>query len=87
MRWNYWLDVMMILLALVLAVSAVLLWVVFPQGYFPSRLLWLAIHRWVGLGLSVAVLVHVALHWRWLVRITRRWVERGLGRTDDAENG
>ena len=76
MRWNYWLDVMMILLALVLAVSAVLLWVVFPQGYFPSRLLWLAIHRWVGLGLIVAVLVHVALHWKWLVRMTGRWVER-----------
>jgi hypothetical protein len=60
------------LLALNLAISAVLLWVVFPQGYFAARLLWLGIHKWTGLALSVAVVVHVPLHWNWLVYRTRR---------------
>jgi cytochrome b subunit of formate dehydrogenase len=64
------------LLALVLAVSAFLLWVVLPQGYFAARLLWLSIHKWTGLALSVTVILHVLLHWRWLVRMTRRALGR-----------
>jgi cytochrome b subunit of formate dehydrogenase len=73
---NYWVSVVMALLALALGVSAFLLWVVLPQGYFAARLLWLSIHRWTGLALSVTVLTHVLLHARWLVRMTRRVVER-----------
>jgi cytochrome b subunit of formate dehydrogenase len=69
---NYWVDVMMGFLALTLGVSAFLLWVVLPQGYFASRLLWLSIHKWTGLALSATVLLHVLLHGRWLVRMTRR---------------
>jgi hypothetical protein len=68
---QYWIDVSMGLLALVLAVSSALLWVVLPQGFFATRLLWIQIHKWVGLGLSILALIHMALHWRWLVRMTR----------------
>jgi cytochrome b subunit of formate dehydrogenase len=73
---NYWVDVVMGLMALTLGVSALLLWVVLPQGYFASRLLWLGIHKWTGLALSVTVLLHVLLHGRWLVRTTKRVVRR-----------
>ena len=69
---NFWLDVVMGLLALGVGLSALLLWVVLPQGYFATRLLWLGIHKWSGLALSVAVLLHVVLHWRWLGRMARR---------------
>jgi hypothetical protein len=72
---NYWLDVVMALLALTVALSALLLWVVFPQGYFAARLLWLEIHKWTGLALSLAVLLHILLHWSWLVRMTKRILE------------
>jgi hypothetical protein len=73
--WYYWLDVAMGLLALLLAISSLLLWVVFPRGYYPSRALWVAIHKWGGLALGIVALVHVLLHWRWLVRMTRRVFE------------
>ena len=69
---NYWLDVVMGLLALIVAVSSFLLWVVFPRGYFVARAVWVDIHKWVGLALGITVLVHVAFHWRWLTRMTRR---------------
>jgi membrane protein implicated in regulation of membrane protease activity len=69
---NYWVDVLMGLLALALGTSAFLLWVVLPQGYFGARLLWLSIHKWTGLALSVTVVLHLVLHWKWLVRMTRR---------------
>jgi hypothetical protein len=72
---NYWLDVVMGLLALMVGLSAVLLWVVFPQGYFAARLIWLEIHKWSGLFLSIAAALHVLLHGRWLMRMTRRILE------------
>ncbi|MGD2144532.1 MAG: hypothetical protein PVF54_08660 [Anaerolineae bacterium] len=78
---NYWVDVVMGLLALMVGVSALLLWVVLPQGYFASRLLWLGMHKWSGLALSVTVLLHVLLHGRWLLRMTRR-VARRLSEQD-----
>jgi hypothetical protein len=69
---NYWLDVTMGLLALVLAVSSFLLWLVFPRGFYPARTLWVFVHKWSGLALGIAVIVHVGLHWRWLREQTRR---------------
>ncbi|MGD8244891.1 MAG: DUF4405 domain-containing protein [Anaerolineae bacterium] len=80
---NYWVDVVMGLLALALGVSALLLWVVLPQGYFAARLRWLSIHKWAGLALSLTVLLHVLLHGRWLLRMTERVME-GFSRRDVA---
>ena len=86
---NYWLDVIMGLLALTLGLSAFLLWIVLPQGYFPSRLLWLEIHKWVGLALSVAVLLHIGLHWKWLVHMTQQRFARlpGLAERSSTRRG
>ena len=69
---NYWMFIVQAVLSLLLGVSSFLLWVVFPRGYFPARTLWVAIHKWSGLALGVAVSVHVLLHRAWLVRMTRR---------------
>jgi hypothetical protein len=32
------------------------------------------VHKWGGLALGVGVLLHVLLHWKWLVRKTRRYL-------------
>ena len=77
---NYYVDVILGLLATILTVSSLLLWVVLPQGYFPSRLLWLEAHKWSGLAVTVAVIVHLALHWRWLLSMTRRQLSRAARR-------
>ena len=70
--YHYWLDMVLLLLSLLLAASSFLLWVVFPRGYYPARALWVEIHKWGGLALGVAASLHLALHWKWLVRMTRR---------------
>lgn len=31
---------------------------------------WLDLHNWTAVALTVIVLVHVILHWRWIVRMT-----------------
>ena len=71
---NYLLFVLQAVAALILGISAFLLWLVFPRGYFPARLLWVDIHKWGGLTLGSLVLLHVMLHWRWLVCMTRRYL-------------
>ena len=68
---NYLLFLAMAVDCLLLAASCVLLWLVFPRGYFPARVLWVSIHKWSGFSLGVIVAIHIALHWRWLLAMTR----------------
>jgi hypothetical protein len=37
------------------------------------------LHKWGGLALTIAVIVHLALHHRWLLRMTRRLLQRLRG--------
>ena len=73
---NYAIDVLLFLTALTLAISSLLIWVVLPKGYNPQWLLWIAIHKWSGLALFIAAFLHIALHWRWLVTMTKRMLNR-----------
>lgn len=41
----------------------------------------LAIHEWLGLGIGAALCVHLLLHWRWVVGITRKLFGRLPGKT------
>ena len=78
---HFWLDLTMGLLALVEILTSFLLWVVLPQGYYRSRFTWLAIHKYVGLTLTLFAILHVALHWRWLATMAGRvLVQVGLGK-------
>ena len=36
----------------------------------------LAVHEWLGIGLGLALLLHLTLHWDWVVRTTRRLLAR-----------
>lgn len=35
----------------------------------------IAIHEWLGIGLGVAILFHITLHWDWVLRTTRRLID------------
>lgn len=37
----------------------------------------LAVHEWLGIGLGVALLVHLTLHWDWVIRTTRKLLRPG----------
>jgi len=36
-----------------------------------SKHTWTDIHDWVAIALVVLVIIHVILHWRWIVRMAR----------------
>lgn len=61
---NFWFD----LLIFVAALFA-------PAVMFTG----LAIHEWLGLGLGLAVIAHLLLHWQWIAQITRRFFARTTG--------
>lgn len=71
---HYSIDVAQGIVAFLLLVSSLLLWVVFPKGFYPSYLLWIDIHKWSGVALTVLVILHVALHWRWIIQKSRSFI-------------
>src|ERR1700683_1444644 len=37
----------------------------------------IATHEWLGIGLGVVLLVHLTLHWDWVIRTTRKLLRPG----------
>jgi hypothetical protein len=63
------------------AVSGFVLWFALPSGggrrgletaYLGlTRYTWTEIHDWVAIALTVIVLIHLLIHWKWVLRMTR----------------
>lgn len=34
------------------------------------------VHEWLGVGLIAVIIIHILLHWQWVVSITRRFFQR-----------
>ena len=71
---NYLIFMAQAIAAILLGISALLLWQFFPRGFLESRQLWVDIHKWTGVALAVLVIIHIVLHWKWLVRMTRHYL-------------
>jgi len=35
-----------------------------------------AIHEWLGVGIAVVMIVHILLHWEWVLAVTKRFLTR-----------
>lgn len=87
-RRNWWIDAMLLSSALVASLSGVYFLFVPLGGYrggrnpmfgvevLFSRGTWGDLHTWSGVAMIGAALIHVAVHWPWLVSMGRRlWAE------------
>jgi hypothetical protein len=86
---NYLVGILMFLLALFEGVSGLVLWLILPKGggyrwgrellaeatFLWSRDTWIDLHDWVGVALAVVVVIHVVLHWDWIVHMAKRYFE------------
>lgn len=45
----------------------------YDQGLLFNRITWDLIHTWSGVIMIIAGVVHFAIHWRWIVNVTRRF--------------
>jgi preprotein translocase subunit SecY len=44
-----------------------------------SRSTWDAVHTWAGVALIIAAVIHLAIHWGWVTKVTRRVLASLLG--------
>jgi hypothetical protein len=81
---NYLIALAMALLGLAQLVSGFVLWLVLPSGgrggsvgtLLWSRGTWVDIHTWSAVTLVAIVIVHIILHWGWIVRLTKSYFKR-----------
>ena len=88
-RVHYWIDVIIAVGFILTAVSGLVLYLVPSGGYqggrnpyygrevmFLAHDAWKALHTWSSLAMTAGVLVHLVLHWRWMVCMTRNSLKR-----------
>lgn len=79
---NYLIALVMGLLGLIQMVSGFVLWLVLPHGgrggdtFLWLRDVWLTMHNRAALLLAAIVIVHIILHWGWIVRMTKSYFKR-----------
>jgi len=85
---NYAVDFITLLLILAMIGTGVVIRYVLPPGsgghgggerwllWGLDRHDWGGLHFWLAVGLSAVMLLHVALHWKWICGVTRRWIGR-----------
>lgn len=52
-----------------------------------TRATWRDLHIWVSVLMAAGAIVHFALHWSWVVRMTQRFVQTALGRRKPLRSG
>jgi hypothetical protein len=86
---NYILFIIMFLLGIFQAVSGFVLWLVIPHGqgyrggrgldlvfdsFVWSRDTWMDLHDWTAVALLVMLIIHLVLHWKWIIYMTKKSV-------------
>ncbi len=91
-RLNWQIDAVLFLSAITAALSGVY-FLFLPSGGYQGgrnpfygvtilfdRHTWDLLHTWSGVAMILAVLVHFAIHWKWVTAMTRRIFNEMLGR-------
>lgn len=71
---NAWIDALAAVEALVLLSTGLLIWLRLPPGSGHAATIWTLdrhqwgdLHAWVAMAMVATLLVHLALHWKWIV--------------------
>jgi Domain of unknown function (DUF4405) len=83
-KWNAWLDAAIFISLVLTAWTGVILWLILPEGSGSSYSLflgvsksaWVTVHDWAGVAMLAGLLMHVVLHWEWVVCVASRFTRR-----------
>jgi hypothetical protein len=91
-RINYYIDIVIGISFILVALSGVILFFAGSGGYQGgrnpryaqevlgiSRLLWKDLHDWGGIVMLGGVFLHLVLHWKWFVCMTRNLFRKPAG--------
>ncbi|NMC52741.1 MAG: DUF4405 domain-containing protein [Chloroflexi bacterium] len=91
-QFNIWLDFVLAVSFLLTAVSGVALLAItgipvpeIASGILLSQTAWDMIHTWASIVMTITAIVHLAIHWRWVVNVSRKILLRS-GSIRQAEN-
>jgi hypothetical protein len=76
-RFNLWLNLVVALSFSLTALSGVYFWLAPGEHdalnfmFLFSRSAWDMLHTWAGVTFIAAVVVHFAIHWKWVTKVTR----------------
>jgi hypothetical protein len=86
LRQNWWIDMVLGITAVIAVLSSVYFLIYPISGYqggrnpqydavlIFNRLTWDIIHTWSGIGMIFAAIIHVAIHWNWIIQTAiRTW--------------
>lgn len=82
---NYFIDVMMVFLFLVVAKSGIVLYFFLPEGqrragwqsfFGIARHTWKDIHELSGILMIALIFLHIILHLKWLLEMTKNILKR-----------
>jgi fucose 4-O-acetylase-like acetyltransferase len=81
---NFWLDIVIFTAFLATAITGLLLWLVIPGGRGSGNLIflgltrhtWVDLHNWAGLAMLIGAVVHLILHWKWLICVAERFFKK-----------
>lgn len=77
-RWNFWVDIVTgVVFAAIVGTGILEKWVLPPGSRGGSGLVWLGegrhfwadIHFWLGISMLALVVVHIWLHWSWVLKV------------------
>ncbi len=84
---NYIINMVFGVLMLCQGITGLILWLLVPGGYryrggvggdgdgafLLTRSEWRDVHTWLAVALAVTFIIHIAIHWQWLVSMTKSY--------------
>ncbi len=90
LTYNIFLDVLIGISFVICAVSGIF-FLLYPNGgqnaqsIIISRYAWDMLHTWSGVVMTIAAILHFALHWKWVVNITGKLINKNKKETIEKE--
>ncbi|MBN1643989.1 MAG: DUF4405 domain-containing protein [Dehalococcoidales bacterium] len=81
---NYLVNIVFFLTLLFEIVSGFVLWLIIPKGggggrydsseevFIWNRNVWIDLHDWFAVALLIAFVIHLILHWKWIIFMTKK---------------
>ena len=82
---NYFIDILMLIFFIINSITGLITFFFLPAGIKRGayqefsgiiKQNWVDVHNWSGLLLLLLVVIHLILHWKWIVSMTKALIHK-----------